>query len=223
MKKLVLVENNPLMRLGLCKLLNGLSNEWEIISLDVKGIQCPMDGDGTIDLVVLGLSFDQHESYGAIVTVEKLLRPRHTLLLLESPTAWNQPASGSIASSIYACIDKNASTDALIAAVQLSMSHKEEQFVHVDVALQEKLSPRTLSDTAHTPERHDPELPCLTPRQHEVLELLACGYPIKTVARMMNIATSTAKAHTASLYRQLKVNSRDEAVYTARRMGALLN
>lgn len=81
----------------------------------------------------------------------------------------------------------------------------------------------TLSDhTSKTNISHDNKLR-LTPRQHEVLELLARGYPIKKVARMLNISPSTVKGHTASLYRQLKVNSKDEAVYIAHHLGILLH
>ena len=60
----------------------------------------------------------------------------------------------------------------------------------------------------------------VTPRQYEVLTLLAKGYPIKTVSRMLNISTATAKAHASTLYQRLRVNSKGEAVYAARQRGA---
>lgn len=60
----------------------------------------------------------------------------------------------------------------------------------------------------------------VTPRQYEVLMLLAKGYPIKTVSRMLNISTATAKAHASTLYQRLRVNSKGEAVYAARQRGA---
>jgi DNA-binding NarL/FixJ family response regulator len=62
----------------------------------------------------------------------------------------------------------------------------------------------------------------ITPRQYEVLVLLARGYPIKTVSRYLNISVSTAKAHTETLYQRLDVNNRSEAVYTAFARGATL-
>jgi len=60
----------------------------------------------------------------------------------------------------------------------------------------------------------------VTPRQYEVLTLLAKGYPIKTVSRLLNISTATAKAHASTLYQRLRVNSKGEAVYAARQRGA---
>lgn len=63
----------------------------------------------------------------------------------------------------------------------------------------------------------------VTPRQYEVLTLLARGYPIKTVSRMLNISTATAKAHASTLYQRLRVNSKGEAVYAARQRGVFFD
>ncbi|SUV88334.1 transposase [Bordetella pertussis] len=48
----------------------------------------------------------------------------------------------------------------------------------------------------------------ITPRQYEVLVLLARGYPIKTVSRMLNISVATAKTHACTLYQRLHVKTR---------------
>ncbi|MGP1613859.1 MAG: response regulator transcription factor, partial [Pollutimonas bauzanensis] len=62
----------------------------------------------------------------------------------------------------------------------------------------------------------------LTPRQYEVLVLLARGYPMKTVGRYLNISVATAKAHTETLYQRLDVHNRNAAVYAAVSRGATL-
>jgi DNA-binding NarL/FixJ family response regulator len=62
----------------------------------------------------------------------------------------------------------------------------------------------------------------ITPRQYEVLVLLARGYPLKTVGRYLNISVATAKAHTETLYQRLNVHSRNAAVYAAVSRGAKL-
>lgn len=66
------------------------------------------------------------------------------------------------------------------------------------------------------------ELLGLTPRQYEVLVLLARGYPMKTVGRYLNISVATAKAHTETLYQRLDVHNRNAAVYAAVSRGAKL-
>src|SRR5690606_10647433 len=62
----------------------------------------------------------------------------------------------------------------------------------------------------------------LTPRQYEVLMLLARGYPMKIVGRALNISVATAKAHTETLYQRLDVHNRNAAVYAAVSRGATL-
>ena len=56
----------------------------------------------------------------------------------------------------------------------------------------------------------------------EVLVLLARGYPIKTVSRMLNISVATAKTHACTLYQRLHVKNKGEAVYAALQRGATL-
>ncbi|WP_298014266.1 LuxR C-terminal-related transcriptional regulator [uncultured Castellaniella sp.] len=62
----------------------------------------------------------------------------------------------------------------------------------------------------------------LTPRQYEVLVLLAKGYPLKKISRELNISVATAKTHTEALYQRLSVNSSNAAVYAAISKGATL-
>lgn len=62
----------------------------------------------------------------------------------------------------------------------------------------------------------------VTPRQYEVLVLLARGYPLKKVSRELDISLATAKTHTEALYQRLAVNNRNAAVYSAIAKGATL-
>ncbi|MOA42522.1 hypothetical protein D3C78_1645760 [compost metagenome] len=55
-----------------------------------------------------------------------------------------------------------------------------------------------------------------------MLVLLARGYPIKTVSRMLNISVATAKTHACTLYQRLHVKNKGEAVYAALQRGATL-
>jgi len=62
----------------------------------------------------------------------------------------------------------------------------------------------------------------LTPRQYEVLILLARGHSMKMVGRQLNISAATAKAHAEALYQRLDVHNRNAAVYAAVSRGATL-
>jgi DNA-binding NarL/FixJ family response regulator len=59
----------------------------------------------------------------------------------------------------------------------------------------------------------------LTPRQLQVLQLIGVGKSNKDISRELDLAEGTVKIHVAAIYQTLHVNSRVEAVETARRFG----
>lgn len=52
----------------------------------------------------------------------------------------------------------------------------------------------------------------LTPREHEILALLAKGYLYKEIADQLGISLSTVRAHLHAVYEKMHVQSRTEAV-----------
>jgi RNA polymerase sigma factor (sigma-70 family) len=52
----------------------------------------------------------------------------------------------------------------------------------------------------------------LTPRQQEILRLLAKGFYYKEIGAALGISHSTVRAHLHSAYRKLEVRSRSRAV-----------
>jgi LuxR family maltose regulon positive regulatory protein len=80
---------------------------------------------------------------------------------------------------------------------------------HRDTAPQEKTSP--IDDLAEP----------LSPRELEVLLLIAQGSTNKEIAQQLFIAPGTVKAHTSNIYRKLDVTNRTEAAARARQLGLL--
>ena len=69
-----------------------------------------------------------------------------------------------------------------------------------------------------------PEAPnstLLTPRETEVLELIARGYSYAEIASLQKVTKHTVQGHIKNLYSKLAVHSRGEAVFEASRMGLL--
>jgi DNA-binding NarL/FixJ family response regulator len=56
----------------------------------------------------------------------------------------------------------------------------------------------------------DPELDQLTPREREVLRLIARGYTYKELARRLGVSTKTVETHVSSVLRKLQLSSRHE-------------
>lgn len=61
----------------------------------------------------------------------------------------------------------------------------------------------------------------LTPRQRDVLALLAQGYPNKRICQSLNLTEHTVKSHLKAIFAQLGVHNRTECVTRARRLGWL--
>lgn len=65
------------------------------------------------------------------------------------------------------------------------------------------------------------DVPRLTPRESEVLPLLAQGYSNKEIAKNLGVSPDTVKDHLARLYAKLDAGDRTEAVSRARSIGLL--
>lgn len=81
-------------------------------------------------------------------------------------------------------------------------------------------------DAAPTPEPVAPakppsEGPLLSPREHEVLMLIARGFSYAEIARLQSVSVHTVQTHIKNLYSKLSVHSKNEAVFEASRLGLL--
>ncbi len=75
------------------------------------------------------------------------------------------------------------------------------------------------------PTRHPEQTPlvaALTAREGEVLQLVAEGFPNKTIADHLHISEHTVKFHLNAAMGKLGARSRTEAVVRATRLGLLL-
>jgi PAS domain S-box-containing protein len=77
-------------------------------------------------------------------------------------------------------------------------------------------APRPASDYAGV----DPN-PRLTPRQREILDLIAGGLSTSEMAARLTISRETVRNHLRSVFKELGVHNRLEAIVTARRLGLL--
>lgn len=61
----------------------------------------------------------------------------------------------------------------------------------------------------------------LTPREQDVLALIARGFSYLEIARLQSVSVHTVQTHIKNLYGKLAVHSKNEAVFEATRMGLL--
>jgi two-component system nitrate/nitrite response regulator NarL len=63
--------------------------------------------------------------------------------------------------------------------------------------------------------------PVLTPREHEILELIAAGKSLPAIGKQLYLSVTTVKTHVQHLYDKLGVSDRAAAVASAMRRGLI--
>lgn len=228
MQLIQVVEPHPLLRLGLLQLLSGLTTDYLLEGADYASISdtsTPHRGECALLLLSIATFENLHH---LIPGARRAFSPKSILLLSDSEKMpqWAQalppPVSG--------YVPRHAKPEILQAAVRLLLAGGTCFPLPLPVPDSKR---QTYSDagsgsahaslsSTHRPVPAESEMLGLTPRQYEVLVLLARGYPIKKVSHQLNISVATAKAHTETLYQRLDVHNRNAAVYAAVARGASL-
>ena len=199
--KILIVATNPLARMGLAALLTGQS-----------GLTIAGQTTGSISLA------DEIDLYRPDAIIwdwgwenqpDRLAEVRDlpVLALLnnaaQATDAWASGATGLLL--------HDADAESLVAA----LNALDQGLLVIDPALSESLFPTAL------PIQDSPAEP-LTPREMEVLQLLAEGLPNKTIASRLSVTDHTVKFHVNAIMSKLNSQSRTEAVVRATRLGLII-
>ncbi|MCC2595665.1 response regulator transcription factor [Pusillimonas sp. MFBS29] len=233
MTTLIIIEPHPLQQLGLQRILAEITTpaciihveDYSTLDKDTPGEKC--------DLALLSISsFNDIQRLAA--ATERVHSPKAILLLAESDEMPHRLHG--LPASVAGYIPKHTCPATLQASVLLvlaggrcfPLSSTAEASGQKDLLPRLKPSKWPATDGAPSARPDDRvvriecELLGLTPRQYEVLVLLARGFRMKEVGRHLNISVATAKAHTETLYQRLDVHNRNAAVYEAFARGASL-
>ena len=136
------------------------------------------------------------------------------VLLVEESQPWAITSTGAADSGVCSILPRFATADEIVAAVRAVATG----LVVLHPAVLEHL-PRALK-----PELHDPSAPpaqALSPRETQVLNMLADGLGNKEIAWRLHISEHTVKFHIGSIFNKLNASSRAEAVAIAIRRGLI--
>ncbi|WP_298189386.1 response regulator transcription factor [uncultured Pseudomonas sp.] len=117
--------------------------------------------------------------------------------------------------AVLSASDSNLDAQAALAAGALGFISKSAN----SDALRQALTRVLLGETLPAPQASDK--PQLTPRQLEILQLLAEGLPNKSISRQLGVSEDTVKTHLKSLFQELAVHTRTACVSAARQRGWL--
>ena len=123
----------------------------------------------------------------------------------------NQYAADVRNAGIQGLLPRDANARKLLAALQAVL----HGLTVIDPSLIEPVIP---IPSTNIPPLTDP----LTPRESEVLQLLAQGLPNKTIAHRLDISEHTVKFHVNAIMSKLTAQSRTEAVVKATQLGLIL-
>ena len=171
-----------------------------------------------------------------LVAAETTAR-RADALLTDRPPAAGGGGAAQTPSALVLAADSAAREAALRAGARgvLPPDAEDEQLVAATIAVARGLVvrpaevrgeapfppsvPLAIPDTAASTAE---PIPALTPREREVLALLAAGAANKVIARRLGVSFHTAKAHVASVLAKLGASSRADAVARGIRAGLVL-
>ncbi len=200
--RVVVVADDPLARAGLAGLLVDMPN-CDLVQQVSSGQLETVEGNTAVpDLFVWDVGWEPPAELPAWAEWDV---PVIALLASE------EDAAAIWATGVRALLPRIVDGERLATAV--AAVHQGLLIIHPRFA--EELLPE--STTAPAPLRED-----LTPREREVLQLLAEGLANKAIARRLAISDHTVKFHVNAIMSKLGAQSRTEAVVRATRLGLIL-
>jgi len=162
------------------------------------------------------------------------LNPDVVLLDFRLPDGMGPDAAAAIRSirpaSKMIFLTREDTEAARFAAVQSGASaflHKSRAAAEVVAAIRDVargrmlITPRTIATLLAKRKAIEAQLERLTPREKEVLRLMAEGFPSRAIAAELGISYTTVRTHIRGLGSKLAVHSKLEAVVKARELGLI--
>ncbi len=161
------------------------------------------------ELVLWDLGWDPAKLLGRLADVREAVISAGAQLAVLLPDA--QYASEAWASGARTLLTRDVATDRLVTGLAAT----SQGLAVLDPALAGALVAARMEPPSSPGE-------ALTPREIDVLRILAEGLPNKAIARRLGISEHTVKFHVNAILGKLGVESRTEAVVRATRLGLIL-
>ena len=200
--KILIVDDHPLFRAGFHAVLENSSLGATILS--VARVAEALDllrRDSDIALVLLDVHLGSEDGFRALSVIGE--RHPTTACVMISGDEQDGIASRALKGGASGFIPKSFTAQQMLTAIQ--------RILRGDLFVPEKTSAARAQPAAGT----------LTLRQMEVIEMLGQGLSNKEIARHLQVAERTVKAHVTAVFEALNVKNRTQAVIAAQRLGYL--
>jgi DNA-binding NarL/FixJ family response regulator len=202
----LIADDHALFRKGLALLLADAYPKSDLRDVDSLDAALEALSGDPVDLAILDLRMPGMNGAESLRAVREAY-PDTSLLVLSASDARND-VLGALGAGVHGYVVKTTPDAELLAAIE--RVRKGEVYVPPQLAL------RSASDASDAAEAA-PIIQGLTPRQRDVLRLLARGKANKEIARELDLAEGTVKIHLAAVLRFLKARNRTEAAVLASR------
>jgi len=205
--RILVADDHPVVREGLVAIL-GTQPDFEVVGEAATGAQVIQQVQALQpDVVLLDLEMPEMDGVEALRQIP-LINPQTRAIVF---TAFDTDER------ILAAVRAGAK------GYLLKGAPREEIFKAVRVASQggSLIQPVVASKILQHVADPVPSLPTLTPREREVLHLLAQGKTNKEIALLLVISERTAKFHVSSILRKLGTGNRTEALASASKLGLI--
>ena len=207
--RVVIVDDHPIVRAGIRTVLSG-APEIQIIGEAATGQDALRQVD-ELHPDVLVLDVNLPDINGLEVTRRLRAKASHAAILILTIHDDSQMIFGLLQAGASGYVLKDDALETLASAIQ-AVAHGERW---LSSRITEQVVQRALGET------HPASKPLfdLTPREMEVLRLLAVGLDNEAIARQLTLTMRTVQNHVSSIYGKLEVATRAEAILYAIRHG----
>lgn len=203
--RVVVVDDHPVVRAGVVALLEGAPDIAVVGECGDGTTALALVTDTTPDVVLMDLQLG--EGIGGVETIRRLLaRPGSPKVLVLTTFGSDADILAAIEAGASGYLLKDSPLDQLLDAVRAAA--RGETVLAPYVA--GRLLTRIRSDQ-----------PELTPRELEIMELVASGMSNREVGRALFISEATVKSHLVHVFGKLDAQSRTAAVAEARTRGLI--
>lgn len=205
--RVLIVDDHPLFREGMETLLACLAPSVDVVGVaSVAEALAVSQRGGDFDLVLLDMNLPGANHLEGLQRITEACERSSVVIV----SAEDDPdlIRRTIAAGAAGFIPKSTDPDVVVNALRLVL----EQGIY--------LPPGTLMNSASAPSAL-PAAPSLSERQQAVLRLLLQGKSNKLIARELNVAEGTVKAHLWTVYQLLGVSTRVQAMYRVYELGML--
>jgi DNA-binding NarL/FixJ family response regulator len=205
--KIILADDHALIRRGMRTELAALDAELTIVeAVDALTLRHALEANMDADLALIDVYMPGMQGARSIADLHEAF-PTVPLVAL-SGEEHLATVQAMLRAGAAGFIPKSGKPEVMLQAIRLVLAGGQY------------LPPLLLREATMTGQADDPDCWCLalTPRQREIVSLLALGLSNKEIVKQLNLSEGTIKSHIATIFRILGVHNRTAAVTSARKL-----